>query len=247
MPGFRVARIEVHGSLLEPARKDAQLILARDPDADLRARRSAAPPALSVRARRGDPAAACGVSVSDRTGVAGKNSAFLATAFVLIAARRRCDDPAVSPPPHGTDLRKGLPSRQSRRGRRRTRCASPVSVEPRHETLEPVRHRRAPWAAIAPRPAARQRGAGAVELFQQQPACADIRRRAPAARSAAARARRDLGQQFVDRLGHRVQVIVEQVVVCAVGDVIQRPPAICRCACCRSGWRRGNAVGRSRN
>jgi len=32
MPGFRVARIEVHGSLLEPARKDAQLILSRDPD-----------------------------------------------------------------------------------------------------------------------------------------------------------------------------------------------------------------------
>src|ERR1051325_9037573 len=32
MPGFRVARIELHGPLLEPARKDAQLILARDPD-----------------------------------------------------------------------------------------------------------------------------------------------------------------------------------------------------------------------
>ncbi len=31
MPGFRVARIEVHGSLLEAARKDAQLTLARDP------------------------------------------------------------------------------------------------------------------------------------------------------------------------------------------------------------------------
>ena len=31
MPGFRVARIEVHGPLLEPARKDAQLILTRDP------------------------------------------------------------------------------------------------------------------------------------------------------------------------------------------------------------------------
>jgi len=30
MPGFRVARIEVHGTLLEPARKDAQLILSRD-------------------------------------------------------------------------------------------------------------------------------------------------------------------------------------------------------------------------
>jgi len=31
LPGFRVARIETHGPLLEPARKDAQLILARDP------------------------------------------------------------------------------------------------------------------------------------------------------------------------------------------------------------------------
>jgi ATP-dependent DNA helicase RecG len=31
LPGFRVARIEVHGPLLEPARKDAQLVLSRDP------------------------------------------------------------------------------------------------------------------------------------------------------------------------------------------------------------------------
>lgn len=31
MPGFRVARIETHGGLLESARKDAQLVLARDP------------------------------------------------------------------------------------------------------------------------------------------------------------------------------------------------------------------------
>src|SRR5437763_615402 len=31
MPGFPVARIEVHGPLLEPARKDAQLTLSRDP------------------------------------------------------------------------------------------------------------------------------------------------------------------------------------------------------------------------
>jgi ATP-dependent DNA helicase RecG len=30
LPGFRVARIEVHGPLLEAARKDAQLVLARD-------------------------------------------------------------------------------------------------------------------------------------------------------------------------------------------------------------------------
>ena len=31
LPGFRLARIEVHGPLLEPARKDAQLVLSRDP------------------------------------------------------------------------------------------------------------------------------------------------------------------------------------------------------------------------
>jgi ATP-dependent DNA helicase RecG len=31
MPGFRVARIDVHAALLEPARQDAALILARDP------------------------------------------------------------------------------------------------------------------------------------------------------------------------------------------------------------------------
>jgi ATP-dependent DNA helicase RecG len=32
VPGFRLARIEVHANLLEPARQDAALILARDPD-----------------------------------------------------------------------------------------------------------------------------------------------------------------------------------------------------------------------
>jgi ATP-dependent DNA helicase RecG len=32
VPGFRVARIEVHADLLEPARQDAALILARDHD-----------------------------------------------------------------------------------------------------------------------------------------------------------------------------------------------------------------------
>ena len=31
MPGFRVARIEAHGKLLQAARDDAALILARDP------------------------------------------------------------------------------------------------------------------------------------------------------------------------------------------------------------------------
>ena len=32
MPGFRTARIELHGKLLSPARDDAALILSRDPD-----------------------------------------------------------------------------------------------------------------------------------------------------------------------------------------------------------------------
>jgi ATP-dependent DNA helicase RecG len=31
MPGFRVARVELHGRLIEPARDDAKLVLARDP------------------------------------------------------------------------------------------------------------------------------------------------------------------------------------------------------------------------
>jgi ATP-dependent DNA helicase RecG len=40
VPGFRVARIEVHANLLKPARQDAALILARDPD--LKSERGAA-------------------------------------------------------------------------------------------------------------------------------------------------------------------------------------------------------------
>ena len=56
MPGFRIARIEVHGKLIGAARDDAQLVLSRDPTLSSAARRGAAPPALSVRARRGDPA-----------------------------------------------------------------------------------------------------------------------------------------------------------------------------------------------
>ena len=32
MPGFHVARIEVHGKLLAPARDDASLVLSRDPE-----------------------------------------------------------------------------------------------------------------------------------------------------------------------------------------------------------------------
>ena len=39
MPGFRIARIEVHGKLIGAARDDAALMLARDPDARLAARR----------------------------------------------------------------------------------------------------------------------------------------------------------------------------------------------------------------
>ena len=31
MPGFRIARLEVHGKLLAAARDDATLMLARDP------------------------------------------------------------------------------------------------------------------------------------------------------------------------------------------------------------------------
>ena len=57
MPGFRVARIEVHGKLLGAGarrrRADARRAI---PTLTSRARRGAAPPALSVRARRGDPA-----------------------------------------------------------------------------------------------------------------------------------------------------------------------------------------------
>jgi ATP-dependent DNA helicase RecG len=32
LPGFRVARIELHGKLIGPARDDAALVLTRDPD-----------------------------------------------------------------------------------------------------------------------------------------------------------------------------------------------------------------------
>ena len=60
--GLPLARIEVHGKLIGAARDDASLVLARDPDARLRARAGAAPPALSVRARRGDPADPGGVT-----------------------------------------------------------------------------------------------------------------------------------------------------------------------------------------
>ena len=56
-PGFHIARIEVHGKLLAAARDDAALMLSRDPKLQIAARASAARPALSVRARRGDQVA----------------------------------------------------------------------------------------------------------------------------------------------------------------------------------------------
>ena len=57
MPGFRVARIETHGKLIDGGAQGRAADVARDPNSPP-ARRGAAPPALSVRARRGDPAAA---------------------------------------------------------------------------------------------------------------------------------------------------------------------------------------------
>ena len=42
MPGFRIARIEVHGRLIAPARDDAALILARDPSSPASAARRCA-------------------------------------------------------------------------------------------------------------------------------------------------------------------------------------------------------------
>ena len=62
MPGFRIARLEVHGKLLAAARDDAALILVARSGTCLAARRGAARPALSVRARRGDPADPSGMS-----------------------------------------------------------------------------------------------------------------------------------------------------------------------------------------
>ena len=54
MPGFQVARIEVaRRSVGGGARDDAKLVLSRDPELQIAARRALAPTALSVRARRG--------------------------------------------------------------------------------------------------------------------------------------------------------------------------------------------------
>ena len=61
MPGFRIARVEVHGKLIGAARDDAKLVLARDPTLASPRGAGAAAAALSVRARRGDPADPGGV------------------------------------------------------------------------------------------------------------------------------------------------------------------------------------------
>ena len=64
MPGFRVARVEVHGKLIGAARDDAAAGARARSDADHAARPGAAAPALSVRARRGDQADPGGVMVA---------------------------------------------------------------------------------------------------------------------------------------------------------------------------------------
>ena len=60
LPASRASRCTA--SCSTPARDDAALMLSRDPELPSRARRGAAAPALSVRARRGDPAAPGGMS-----------------------------------------------------------------------------------------------------------------------------------------------------------------------------------------
>ena len=62
MPGFRIARSKCTASFLAAARDDAMLVLGRDPT--LRSARGEAlrQLALSVRARRGDPAAGRGLT-----------------------------------------------------------------------------------------------------------------------------------------------------------------------------------------
>ena len=56
MPGFRVARVAVHGKYIGAARDDATLMLSRDPTLASPRGRGAAAPALSVREGRGGPA-----------------------------------------------------------------------------------------------------------------------------------------------------------------------------------------------
>ena len=58
LPGFRLARLEVDGDLLAAARDDARLIVDSDPDLVSATGRSAAGPAVPVRARFRDQAAA---------------------------------------------------------------------------------------------------------------------------------------------------------------------------------------------
>ena len=77
-----------------PARDDAALMLARDPDLAVAARRGAAPPALSVRARRGDPADPGGLtSTSPRVGSCARRCAAL-RACAASAASFFCASPS---------------------------------------------------------------------------------------------------------------------------------------------------------
>ena len=62
MPGFRVARLEFHGKLLGAGARRRRADAHPRSRSGLAARRGAAPPALSVRTRRGDPAVARGVN-----------------------------------------------------------------------------------------------------------------------------------------------------------------------------------------
>ena len=57
MPGFRLARLEVHGKLLERGARRRRADAQSRPEAQVAARRGVAPAALSVRARRSDQAA----------------------------------------------------------------------------------------------------------------------------------------------------------------------------------------------
>ena len=65
LPGYRIARSEVHGQLITQARDEALRIMKDNPKLKGDARRGAALPALSVRARRGGAADRGGVSSLD--------------------------------------------------------------------------------------------------------------------------------------------------------------------------------------
>ncbi len=61
MPGFRIARLEVHGKLLERGARGRRAHAQPRSEAHLAARRGVAPAALSVRARRSDQAVGRGL------------------------------------------------------------------------------------------------------------------------------------------------------------------------------------------